>query len=329
VGTGHIDHRPDLRLAWVLSVLLAGSCGSLVLWASSVRDRLPDPVAHHWGTGGVADGFSSLTSTLWVTIGLLLVVTVPMAAAAVFARQPAALRRCLAGTAAWTSVFMTVLVADSLRGQLDLADAATAPPPGPGILIGVVAGLAFAVVVAMSVRTEPARARATGPPPPSVPRDAAATLELPWTAAPSGLDRAAAIIGSIATVGVALLAAVVSWWLASIAVLLAALFLGIGRLTTRVELDGLSVRVMGRRLLHVPVQDIAAAEVIQVDPLWEFGGWGLRVDTAGRTGLVTRKGEALQVRRGDGTAVVITVDEADRAAAILNTLADRYQDAAD
>jgi hypothetical protein len=327
VGTDRIDRRPDLRLAAAAALLLAGSCGSLVLWAASVRDRLPDPVAHHWGRGGVADGFSSLSSTLWVTVGLLLVITLPMVLAAVFARQPAALRRCLAGTAAWLAVFMTVLVADSLRGQLDLADAAAAPAPGPGILVGVVAGLIAAAGFAALVRSDPASGLALGPPPSSAPRVEGRSLDLPWTAAPGGLDRAAAVIGVVATVGILALAAVVSWWLVSIALLVAVLFLGIGRLVTCVDEDGLSVRALGRRLLHVPLDHVAGAEVIEVDPFWEFGGWGLRVDMAGRTGLVTRKGEALQVLRGDGSEVVVTVDDAARAAAILNTLADRLQDA--
>jgi hypothetical protein len=58
------------------------------------------------------------------------------------------------------------------------------------------------------------------------------------------------------------------------------------------------------------------------DAFWEFGGWGRRVDVAGRVGLVTRKGPTVRIRRGDASEVLITVDDAGTAAALLNTLAD-------
>ena len=60
-----------------------------------------------------------------------------------------------------------------------------------------------------------------------------------------------------------------------------------------------------------------------VDPFADFGGWGYRVRPGSRTGFVVRKGEALEVERGDGTAWVVTVDDAAEGAALLNTLADR------
>ncbi len=59
-----------------------------------------------------------------------------------------------------------------------------------------------------------------------------------------------------------------------------------------------------------------------LNPFWEFGGWGLRLDIAGRTGVVTRRGPAIRGSTGRRERVLVTVDGADLAAATLNTLAD-------
>ena len=45
----------------------------------------------------------------------------------------------------------------------------------------------------------------------------------------------------------------------------------------------------------------------------------------GRQGWITRSGEALVVHRHDKPDFVFTVDRADEAAAVLNTLVARYQ----
>ncbi|MBW8732107.1 MAG: DUF1648 domain-containing protein [Terrabacter sp.] len=60
-----------------------------------------------------------------------------------------------------------------------------------------------------------------------------------------------------------------------------------------------------------------------VSPLGDFGGWGWRIGVDGRRGYVTRAGEALVVHRIREPDVVVTVDDADEAAAVLNTLAAR------
>ncbi|HUG74700.1 MAG TPA: hypothetical protein VMM81_03390 [Acidimicrobiia bacterium] len=76
-----------------------------------MRDRLPDLVARHWGISGAADGFSTLNATLAVTVGMVLLVAVPMGLAAVLARQPPAMRRfmqerrrgCRSSSWSWSS----------------------------------------------------------------------------------------------------------------------------------------------------------------------------------------------------------------------------------
>jgi hypothetical protein len=57
----------------------------------------------------------------------------------------------------------------------------------------------------------------------------------------------------------------------------------------------------------------------------DFGGWGFRwvigPTRKGRWGLVTRRGPGLEVFRHDGRSIVVTVDDAGTAAAVLETYA--------
>lgn len=89
---------------------------------------------------------------------------------------------------------------------------------------------------------------------------------------------------------------------------------------------GLLVRsALGWPRFRVQLADIAKAGVVQVDPMPDFGGWGIRwvvgPNRKGRWGVVTRRGPALEVVRRDGRSVVVTVDEAATAAAVLETYA--------
>jgi hypothetical protein len=91
---------------------------------------------------------------------------------------------------------------------------------------------------------------------------------------------------------------------------------------------GLVVRsIVGWPAFHIAAADIARAGVIQVDPMADFGGWGLRWVVGpggkGRVGIVNRKGEALEVVRRDGRSIAITIDDAGTAAAVLETYANK------
>lgn len=324
-----VDHRPDLRLAAGLTAVLVGSTAAVALWTWSVRDRLPDPMARHWGAGGTADGFSAVSTVTWIGIALPLLVTAPLAIAAVVARQPVMMRRMLAGTSAFTAVFVTTLMAGAARGQLDLADATQAPPPNASIGLGVLLGTVAGVAVALLARHRGATPLATAPPPPDAPRPAEGHhLGDTWTAS-STADAGATFLGGFAAVLVSIIALVLTPWLLVLAVLVAVVCIGFTRFRVTVDDDGLTVRMLGFRAVHVPVAEVARADVTDVDAFWEFGGWGLRVDVHGRTGVVSRAGEALRVRRGDSSEVIVTIDDAATAAALLNAAADAHHRSGD
>ncbi len=83
------------------------------------------------------------------------------------------------------------------------------------------------------------------------------------------------------------------------------------RRTARAVAGGLARRSRSRPA------DIASVRAIDVDPFAEFGGWGLRYGLDGRYGVVLRRGEALEVTRVGGRRFVVTVDDAQTAAAAL------------
>jgi hypothetical protein len=94
----------------------------------------------------------------------------------------------------------------------------------------------------------------------------------------------------------------------------------------RASAAGLTVRsIVGLPYFRVPAADIARAGVVQVNPLADFGGWGLRfvIGPGGkrRIGMVSHNGQALEVVRRDGRSIVISVEDAGTAAAVLETYA--------
>jgi hypothetical protein len=87
---------------------------------------------------------------------------------------------------------------------------------------------------------------------------------------------------------------------------------------------GLAIRsTMGWPRLTVPIADVATARVVQIDPMADFGGWGLRWVIGprgkGRWGIITHRGPGLEVVRNDGRSILVTIDDASTAAAVLQT----------
>jgi hypothetical protein len=144
-----------------------------------------------------------------------------------------------------------------------------------------------------------------------------------WSAAPPAVA-AAALAGLVPLLVLAVTGAV-PVLVAVVVTLLVALVLA-ASLAARVSVDrrGLTVRfALGRPLLTVPLEEIAAVAAVTVRPLADFGGWGYRLGRHGRAGVVLRAGPALEVTRGDGRRFAVTVPGAAEAAAVLTALTAR------
>lgn len=78
----------------------------------------------------------------------------------------------------------------------------------------------------------------------------------------------------------------------------------------RVTPAGLGVRsVLGWPRFNIPLHDIRAVRVERIDPLADFGGWGLRWGR-GRTGIVMGEGEGIVIERAGGRVFAVTTPEA-------------------
>lgn len=89
----------------------------------------------------------------------------------------------------------------------------------------------------------------------------------------------------------------------------------------RVDDKGLQVTsLLGFPRFRVPLSAVTAVRIVSVNPVADFGGWGVRKGLDGRTGVVLRRGEALEVSRTGASTFVVTVDDAATAAGVLEAL---------
>jgi hypothetical protein len=304
--------------AWLLA-------GTAVLVARGWQDDLPDRVASHWDGQGVPDDTMSLGTFVLVDVVLVLALTLMFAGIGVAAGREASTRRTLAGVVVWSGGLGATLLLVTLGVQRGLTDPAQAELPGWLLAAVLLVPLLPAVVVAVLVPADPPRPTTT-PVPADAPR-----AELPhgtgtvWETR-IGPGRGALVVAAGAAASVVVVAvAVGSWWLLVVAAALVALFAATLAFTVRVDASGLRVRSsLGRPQTLVPADEIVRADVVHVNPLGDFGGWGWRVGIDdGRVGVVLRTGDALLVERTGGRKLVVTLDDAAHAAALLNSVADR------
>ncbi|GAB4077798.1 DUF1648 domain-containing protein [Nostocoides australiense] len=323
----------SMTRAWLIVVLvpvLVAATTALVL--RSWRGQLPDPVATHWGSGSTPDGFTSLADLPW--LGLLALIALPAGCLplALGGRQGFN-RRFAAGFAAGMAVFLGLVVLLSVNAQRGLTDAASAAGDIDGsVALSVLAAVAAGALAAWLVPGSTADAAAALEPiPPDAPRVALAPGErAAWSKRTRSSRIAYALLGGVLALFIAM-AIVSGLWLtfAAMGILLAVALATTLVFRVSVGEDGLVVRgLFGVPRFQTPLSDVAVAQTVSVDPMGEFGGWGFRIGLDGRSGVVVRKGEAIEVTRGDGQRFVVTVDDAARGAALLNTLADRHRTAA-
>jgi hypothetical protein len=106
-------------------------------------------------------------------------------------------------------------------------------------------------------------------------------------------------------------------WIPAVVALLVGLFTAV-----RVTVDEGGMRVgfgwFGWPRRRLRLEDISRAEVVAVRPI-AYGGWGYRI-RPGVTALIVRAGPAIRVVRPDKRDLVVTVDDAERGAGVLNDL---------
>jgi MFS family permease len=291
-----------------------------LLW----RAELPRFVAAHWGSSGIP----TRTTTLpWFLISMLILGLVCVASFGLMIRFLGRERvglMLLVGTNVSMGAFVAALLLGVLwfqRGALD--GFAAGPLPGWVLWVALFVPIIPGVIAARLVPREAPLAE-TQPVPAEYPRAVLNPGEnRVWLRRLH--NRAVLWISTGVSVLLLALAWFVQSWALGAFALAFALFLVI-TMPGKVSVDSSGVRaqgLLGFPSVTVPANEIRYAKVTQVDPFGEYGGWGWRIDTGGRFGIVTRRGEALAVERSGGRGLTISCDDAATATALLNTYADR------
>jgi hypothetical protein len=290
--------------------------------------ELPETVATHWGFGGEPDSFGP-TWTMPLLLGVLGVL-IPAMFGAILARTvrpegPTATQKVLAVASVFVGTILSIIVTASLAIQRDLPVGLASPTILPVLGIAVGSGLLLAAAgwFVLPRAISGASTRAAAPPLPVAPGELVV-----WVGHARFATWVMILLCGVVAVATAVIVFVIAlrgaWPLAIVPVVLALAVLGTSSWRVRVDADGLTVRpTLGWPQYRVALADIESAATTDVVPLGEFGGFGIRWGLGRRLGIITRGGEALEVQRRDGRAVVVTVDDAATAAGLLTALAAR------
>jgi hypothetical protein len=284
-------------------------------------------IAVHWGPDGTADGWAPAW-TVVVGMAVLGVIDALAFGLPLFATRregPSAFQKLIAAIAVAFGVLMAALGLWVLLSQLDAA--AEPPTIGVGLPLSVVIALVSGVLAWF----------ATPRPMPVDPKGVAAE---PLALAPGeravwiGRTRlawpglVAVVVAIVASLGAAVAANVTTEGRVGALFLVPVVLLAVLVLTSfwvvRVDDDGLDVHSpLGWPRFRMPAAEVASAGTVEVSAVGEFGGWGIRSGKGRRLGIVMRSGHALEAQNRDGRALVVTVDDAGTAAALLSAVAAR------
>src|SRR5690606_6513062 len=314
------------------TVVAAGVLPATIAVAGAVlirgwRDELPASVATHWGLNGTPDDFAGPVAVALFVGGFGVVAAAVGAVLAVLAHRDGLLGRSVAAVTAGTTAFVTVLTTSLVADQRGLADAGEAGI-GPVPIVG---SLAAAVIVAAVAgwMVPPGSERPASGLPADAPRLQVESDErVVWTR--SVATGSYGVVVLVAGVGVTVVSSLLArqWWLLGLAAALAVLAVLMYSVTVTVDRHGLTVRGrFGWPRLRTPIEQVDHAAVAEVHPIRHFGGYGYRVAAfgplRGASGFILRGGPGLVLDRADGGRTVVVVEDAETAAGLLNTLADR------
>lgn len=296
-------------------------------FALSWLPQLPDPIAVHWSGAG-PDGYGPALPFILAP----LVITVLFGAfVAVWSWRPTPSGRLtwnqkfLIATSLWLATLLNVVFAGSVAMQRGLADAHDAPDAVPWLAIGAGAGLVLAVIGWFLLPpAETVDEAGTQP----KPVDVRGQERVSWSRSARLSTAAIAVIAVVVALAIvtAILVTLASRSASVVAVLVLVLVAVLAATTTwwRVSADhrGFIARgVLGWPGRRIPVDDIRSVQVVDVNPGRDFGGWGWRWGGNGRTGIILRAGEAIEVTTVEGKRFVVTVDDAATGAGVLAALA--------
>ena len=304
---------------------------AVMLWA---LPDLPNPVAVHWGPSGAPDGFGTPTLSLVLLplVGLGYLILPVIVVRRMSESGPTVNQRLMLAIGPFFMGLLGTLIAGSLVMQRGLDDAVNGPSILPVLGVAFLIGIAGAIAAWLFLPpapdlAEPSDASAL----PS--RSLAADERVVWVGRVAPRSRVLGFglaVGWVLVVGAAVLLAVVQPIALLVLILPAALIVvGYACSYWTITADRHGVTARGGfgswPVIRIPLAEIRSARVTTVDPVADFGGWGLRWAPKS-VGLIVRRGEALEVARLDGRTLVATLPGAAVPAELINALALRSRD---
>lgn len=288
------------------------------------RPRLPDPVATHWGEGLMPDGNMPFWVIFSVTVGAMVLVTIEL----LIGRRTTGETTLMLSATCWVidGVLLGAIVATVLA-NLDVAvwsdaDAFDAWDIAlvvvPGLVLG---GVGFLIAGGPKAMATPPLEEGKRP-------SAGLAVGERGVWSGSGGSRALAAVGALCLVGAVISGFLVGGWvsLGLVAVSVALLLFASVRVTVSSHGVVIGLGWWAWPAKRIPLPDLVAAEVIDVDPM-AFGGWGYRIRPGAR-GYILRRGPGIRLVRPDAADIVVTVDDAGTGAGLINDLLARPGDRA-
>ncbi|MFI2609626.1 DUF1648 domain-containing protein [Kitasatospora sp. NPDC018619] len=314
--------RPPHRGAvWAGAAWAVGVAGLLVALPLTARHRLPDPLATHW-SGRDPDGSMSLTAAVLFPVVFWAVLVL----VALFLRRYPGTRApgAASTTLATGGVLLTGAQASIVHANLDRARWQDAAPMGVEVALVLLTTGAAGALALLASRRYGGRIDPR-------PVAGAPVLEVPagervvWLspAANPWLQLVSAVLGLVAVAAAAAVVsgvAAVGWPLVLLLALPALAVLLCSSVRVRVTDHGLTVGFgpFGRPARHWSPGELESARV-ERRTAGQAGGWGYRVNGLGTT-VMLRGGDCLVVRTRRGADFAVSVDDAERGAALLNTV---------
>lgn len=308
------------RVALAAGLPVVGAIGTLGAYFAWLP-RLPARIASHFGAGGRADDFVDVTVFPFALPGLMLGMAVLFGGLAVAIRDNPQGQRITCAASGGVGLMLLVVNVLLLRANLDVVDPATVVFPGwiIGLMAGgLVAGAALGWISAgrMPVLTvDPPAARHE--PSRVLTAEEAVRWQRVTASPPTWWVMLALVPLTLAT------STATSWWMLTIFIPIVVLLAATSRADVAIDDSGLTVRLLTPwPRIRVPLGEIRTVHSHEVNALGDFGGWGWRSNRTA-SGLVLRSGPALWIYRKQQGPLVITVPDANEAAALLNGLRDR------
>ncbi|MFG3440619.1 hypothetical protein ACGF0J_25470 [Nonomuraea sp. NPDC047897] len=297
----------------------------LVALPLTLRDRLPDPMATHWGAGSVPDGSMAFPVAVAMQVAVWAVIWLGLVAVALRGLRSRVSRVTWWGLLTGMSVLLVGMGVTTLLANLDAPTWREAALGGWGVAAMIVAGVAAGLAGGYLGRGAP---DLPAPPDAEPPHLRLRTGErVVWVSRVSNPWLVTLAVGSAALLAVllvlqtsGLVGGVAAGGAFPIVVVVLVLGLLTSSVTARVTADGL---VLGFGPFGWPLRRIPLS---RIDRAWaqprrpgDVGGWGVR-GVPGSATIMLRGGDCLVVGYRKGGTLAVSIDDAERGAALINAL---------